>query len=966
MPEAVWAVVVEMGRDGLVGRDGEVARLVALLGDLAAGRGQAVWVEGEPGIGKSALLGAGLAGAPRLGCQVFWGAADELGQRFPLRAMLDCLAILPKSADPMRREVVELLHGGGFRAGTAPTDPVPTAMERLLAMVDRLCAAAPVLLVVDDLQWADEASLAVWHRLGRSVRQLPLLLVGACRPVPRRADLVALRQGLVAADAVVVALESLPADSAAKLAGAVAGARSVGPGLRRAIGQAAGNPLYVRELVDALGREGRLRRVGGTAELVDDAPAAGVPASLAAAISDRLGFVSNQTLNVLRAAALLGAEFSVADLSAVVGRSAVDLAAAVEEAAAAGVLVESGRRLAFRHVLIRQVMMYDGTPAALRLALHGRAARALADAGAPAERVAGQLLAAVAEADGSLLADGWVLDWLVGPGRALAYRTPQVAAELVGRAVERLPATDPRREELQAGLVGVLFLLGRHEEAVRLARLVLAATRDVTRSAATAWTLGWALIRIQQHEQARAVIERALADLPPDPLDEGWRVRLRALLPMVAAGSGDLDEAGRLAGQAIAAAERAGDRVAAASASNTLCFVRTRRGDRVGALAAAEQGLRLLGENPETADLRLLLMHNRMAMLSSLDRLAEADAAVREAVDTAERSAAPPRLAAIRSAAAEHCYQVGRWDDALAEAETIADGTLPVVWFYQLLLHGIWALIAGHRDDQAVATAHLRATAELTPAPGEALYSGQYVVMARALVAERQGLPGQALATLTAMLDPAHAEEMTERRLWLADAVRLALSVGDPDTARAAAEAGAADPATEQTPSRTAAAEHCQGLLGGDPARLAAAADTYRAVGRPVQLAQVLEDAAAVLARDGDLPGARAAYAEAADIYTGLGAEWDLLRAHTRLRPYRIRRRGTRRRPATGWDALTGTELTVARLVADDRSNPDIAAGLFLSRRTVETHVSHILTKLGARSRIDIARAVATHRSAPG
>ena len=135
-----------MGPDGLVGRDGEIGRLVGLLDDLTAGRGRAAWVEGEPGIGKSALLRAGLSGAQQLGCQVFWGAADELGQRFPLQVLLDGLAVVPGSADPMRREVVELLHGGEFRAGTAPTDPVPGVTERLLALMDRLSASAPPVL----------------------------------------------------------------------------------------------------------------------------------------------------------------------------------------------------------------------------------------------------------------------------------------------------------------------------------------------------------------------------------------------------------------------------------------------------------------------------------------------------------------------------------------------------------------------------------------------------------------------------------------------------------------------------------------------------------------------------------------------------------------------------------------------------------------------------------------------------
>ncbi|MGH3374874.1 MAG: helix-turn-helix transcriptional regulator, partial [Actinoallomurus sp.] len=152
-------------------------------------------------------------------------------------------------------------------------------------------------------------------------------------------------------------------------------------------------------------------------------------------------------------------------------------------------------------------------------------------------------------------------------------------------------------------------------------------------------------------------------------------------------------------------------------------------------------------------------------------------------------------------------------------------------------------------------------------------------------------------------------------------------------------------------------AQHCTGLLDADPERLDAAVDAYRAAGRPLQLAQTLEDAAVVLAHEGDLRAARTAHAEASDLYAGLGASWDLLRVDTRMRRYGVRRRrGPRRRAVSGWEALTPAELTVARLVADGRPNPDIAANLFVSRRTVEVHVSHILAKLGVRSRVEIAR----------
>jgi DNA-binding CsgD family transcriptional regulator len=279
----------------------------------------------------------------------------------------------------------------------------------------------------------------------------------------------------------------------------------------------------------------------------------------------------------------------------------------------------------------------------------------------------------------------------------------------------------------------------------------------------------------------------------------------------------------------------------------------------------------------------------------------------------------------------------------------------------------VWALIAAHRDDEATADAHLAAVADQPILPGAAGSFARYLVMARAVLAERGGDPEQALALLAGLLDPAQPaqpEELSDRWLWLPDLVRLALAAGDRDTARAAAAAGTADAASQPIPSRTAAAGHCAGLLDGDPAPLRAAADTYRTVGRPLELAQVLEDAAVLLAQRGDVPAARAAYAEAVEHYTALRADWDLLRADTRLRRHGIRRPRRRpARPATGWDALTPTELTIAYLVADGQSNPDIAARLFLSRRTVDVHVSHVLAKLGARSRVEIARAAAAHPS---
>ncbi len=211
-----------------------------------------------------------------------------------------------------------------------------------------------------------------------------------------------------------------------------------------------------------------------------------------------------------------------------------------------------------------------------------------------------------------------------------------------------------------------------------------------------------------------------------------------------------------------------------------------------------------------------------------------------------------------------------------------------------------------------------------------------------------------------------HVHRLQDRSILLPFLTRLAIAAGDHALARRAAEAIDPDPARTPPPPLLATARHCHGLLDADAALVLAGADTFRALGRPVELAWALEDVAVILAHHGDLAAARAAYTEAAEHYTALGADWDALRADTRLRPHGILRRRRRpQRPATGWDALTPAELKVAYLVADGLANPDIAGRLFLSRGTVAVHVHRILAKLGARSRAEIAREAASRPGAP-
>lgn len=148
-------------------------------------------ISGEPGIGKTAVLACLLDRAAADGARVVSGAAEELEMRVPFAAVSDCLGLIAAAADPKAAEIAAMLRGAhGLSAGAlAAADADFLVTEAILGLVDGWCAAGPVVLAVDDLQWADPASLLVLHRLGRVAGQLPLLLAAACRPGAAGADL---------------------------------------------------------------------------------------------------------------------------------------------------------------------------------------------------------------------------------------------------------------------------------------------------------------------------------------------------------------------------------------------------------------------------------------------------------------------------------------------------------------------------------------------------------------------------------------------------------------------------------------------------------------------------------------------------------------------------------------------------------------------------------------------------------
>lgn len=929
----------------LVGRDSETAMLVGLMTEVASGRGSSVLIEGEPGIGKSALVRAALGEVAEADCQVFWGAGDELGQALPLLPLLEGLRVREPSANPRRNTIVRLLRGE--LTGDRGADVSAALAEQLLALITEQCAVLPTILVIDDLQWADQASITLWGRLTRLVRQVPLVLVGMMRPVPQRNDLLALRRAV--GDAARLHLTGLTEAAVAELVAALAGGKPDDKLLRLADG-AAGNPLYVTELVAALARSSSLTITDAGAVELTSGPA---PSSLSAAIADRLGFVSGSVREVLRAAALLGVDFAVPDLATVLGRGVADLVPAVDEACAAGVLAESGNGLGFRHPMIRAAL-YDEIPVPVRAAWHRDAARALAKAGAPADRVARQLLWAVGGSGGVTESmDEWILRWLTRNAELLVGQAPRAAAELLRQAVASCPAGSAQHDSLVGRLADALFRVGDAAEAEEVANQALAHAVEPDLLVDLHWTLAQCRMRVGLFAESLATLNRALA---APGISARHRARLLVLTARTHSMLGEVETAGRVAAAALDAASEAGDNWAMGWALHVLTIVTAVQGQTTDALTLFDRALTVTQADPALTDLRLLLQINKAITLGGLDRYEEAFAAARQAQHLADRVGTVVRLAQAHGALGQLLFDTGRWDEAMAEVEVLHDDLKEPG--AACSAHGIAAVICFHRGQITAARGHLAAAVPHATRIGSRVVGP--LALARSLDFEQAGALPEALAMLTAGFAD-NKEELDEIENLFADAVRLATKTGDLSTAKALADHAAAVAAESQIPHRQANALYCHGLLDHDATRLLAAAERYADASRPLLSAKALEAAAGDFICTDDRDQARAAFTKAVEIYTSLGAATDVARLRTRFRAHGIRRgpHAKHRQARSGWDSLTPAETRIAALVEGGLSNPEIAARLFLSRRTVATHVSHILKKLDVHSRTDIAREAA-------
>ncbi|GAA0278025.1 helix-turn-helix transcriptional regulator [Cryptosporangium japonicum] len=932
----------------LIGRDLEIAQSGQWLAGCLQGMGRAVLIEGEPGIGKSVLVRTIGLHAAEAGFSVYRGAGDELGQALPLLPFVDALDIRESTSDPRRRSVLRLLRGD-LSTGSV-VDVVTAVSEQLFALIEQLAEQAPTIIVIDDLQWADPATAALWGRVARAASQLPLplpvLLIGICRPTPQTEGLRALRRTVDPENQ--IRLGPLAEPDVSTLLVSLTGGRP-GAVLTRLADGAAGNPLYLTELVGALTRgELLMETEPGTVDAIEGS----APASLTAAIADRLGFLSERVRTVLRAAALLGVRFAVDDLALVLHQSVTELLPALDEAIAAGVLADIPEGLGFRHPLIRTAL-YEELPASVRSALHRDAGRALAEAHAPVDRVARQLLSADTPSAPRLgPLEAWVLDWLVEAGPALVAQAPQAAVDLLRRATTGWPAR-AANDALSTLLADALFRVGSPAEAMQVTTAALDRVTDPDLLVELHWINSQAQMQYGETAAALDALHKALAnpDLTP-------RHRARLLIPVgrVHRMLGQVELASRAAEEARAAASESNDRWALGWALHILCIVTVMRGDGAAGLPLFDQALAVTADELSLTDLRLLLQINRAVTLGDLDRYPEALEAAREVRDAAARVGSTVRLGQANCALGELYFENGLWDDALAAVSANPDDAKEHAAACQDL--AITAMISLHRGDTETGVRSLAEAETHASMVGERIIGA--LTLARALLAEQEGRPREALAELLTGFDD-HAEEMDEAEDLFPEAARLARELDDQDALAQIARQAEEAQRRADLPRRSGTVLYCRGLINDDPQLLLQAAERYLAAGRTHPRASALEAAAGLFADRGERAEARTAFSRALDGYNVLGAKWDAARLQNRFREYGIRRapRVKHRQARSGWDSLTPTESKVAELVVQGMSNPQIAAQLFLSPRTVSTHVSHILSKLDLRSRIDLAREAA-------
>ena len=944
--DSITPTVVE--RTAFVGRDAERDEIRRHLAAAAEGHGAVAVVEGEGGIGKTRLLYEIGEDAKRLGFEVFRGGAEELERDLPFGAIGAALLDAPGPETSDRRRLKRLLASGSGSSSSREAESYIGAgarysiLDLIVSYIEEAAGRRPVLLELDDIQWADSSTLAAINRLARRSGSISLAMVCACRPLPREPEVEAIIDRIRLSGGSFIALGALEDAAVEQLAASALDSR-IGDRLRAQLVSAGGNPFFVTELLGALRDADAIALEKGRADVTSSL----TPPTLRPTVLRRLAHLSPEALRVLRVASVLGLSFTVADLGVALDRRTAELIDALQSAVRAGILRERGERLAFRHDLVREAI-YEDMPVGARAALHLETGRAFAGSGRPAQQIAAHF------ALGAEKGDAEAIGWLERAAAEVSSRAPAVAVDYLRRALELVFPDYPDLANLKVELARSLLWSGRLAEAEAVADELLGMRHPPSAAVTLDRLLGRVFIYRGHTVASIARVEKALAE-PDIPTD--LRAQLLGELALRQSGLGNFDTVETNAEEAIRLGKESGNEFAVSTAFSAIARVATQRADLARALDFGTRAVEIAsGPGSEPGQLIQPRLYEGLALLEA-DQLDEAAATFETGRRVAHEVGTAWGLPLFHGGVALVRFHSGAWDDAIAEAETcLAMAEEEGTRLWNLYALGVLLHVALHRGQLGQANDLLVQADALTLSCGAGLPGLERIEWGRALLAESEGRIADAFDILQSTLDEAEQiDKLAPFREMGPDLSRLGREVG-----RQHGFAGVVD-ATEQMAMRagTAGAEvaalRCSGIAAADSERLLRAAKLALQVPRPLERAAAAEDAGTMAATDGSLvETAVQLLEEAVEVYASLGAVRDMDRVEEHLRRAGVRRQATPSTTAIGWDSLNQREVGVIRAVAQGLTNRQIGELMLISPRTVETHLSHIFRKVGLSTRVQL------------
>jgi DNA-binding CsgD family transcriptional regulator len=943
----------------LLEREHEVERLRVALRAVGQRAGGSVVIEGAAGMGKSRLLEEARGLASRLGVRVLDARATELEQGFPFGVVRQLFErpLLEADADERERWMAgaaalagNLLTGalttqsGAPTAGPSASDPGYALSHSLYWLVSNLSADAPLVLVVDDLQWCDTPSARALAFIARRLEGQSLALIVATRPLdpllmPEAATLVA------DPTAEVLLPSSLTQEALKALVSARLFDEPDARFVRACLEVTGGNPFLLGELLSEVAARGLDREAAAAADL-----GAIVPRGVANAVLLRLARLSPTAAELARAISALDDGAQVGDAMQLVGLTGAQVEPALAALVSAGV-VESGGIVCFSHPILRAAIYGDLSPSE-RERLHHAAATILRERGAPASQVAAHVMHTEPAGDPGAVA------LLRDAARdALSLGDATRAAALLARALDEPPAPTDRPSVLLE--LGQARARAGSPDALAPLTEVVDHSEDATAIAAAAIELSGMLFYAGRAREGAAILHRAQQRLPAGEARDQLEVALLGASYTSAS-------VRREAAATIAGLRDPGGPAHDVLQATTLATLALDEVMNLGSAASAID----LAQRALAADLPLEPHRGEnwaivaLVALAASDSLDAAQRGVDELLAHARKRGAALTVASVSGLRARLACRRGDLTAAQADAHAALEIAPDLLGAEYVGLAVAAAVLAGLDRDESPASLRrlidgtgIRYDTDFIPSSQLRYASGVLhaalgdhaaaIEELRGCACEDPAFGGENPAMLpwrsAAALSLGMLARVDEARDLAADEVRRAESFGAARAIGIALRAQAlVGPAAERADGLTAALE----VLAASPARL--------------EHARVLVDVGATCRAAGQRTAAREPLLEGLALAARCGARTLERRAKAELAAIGVRPRTT---DHTGVDSLTPSERRVVELAAAGGTNREIAQTLFVTEKTVETHLGRAFRKLDVSSRRQLPDVLASTAS---